>query len=243
MYLGFDGIANQAAKMRIMTGGQARLPVTFFAAIGGGTSTGAQHSDTAYPLVMNLGGINVVVPGSPADAKGLLKTALRSDMPTMYLLPRVRSGMSGDVPDGEHLVPFGKAVVHRSGKDVTIVGIGATVHHALTAATELEGRGIDAEVLDPRTLVPLDIQGILNSVEKTGHLVIVDEARDCCSAASHIAAVVADLGFESLRARIRRVTTPDVGLPYSPILERALLPDSKRVISAVESVLGLETCG
>jgi pyruvate dehydrogenase E1 component beta subunit len=238
MYLGFDAIANQAAKMRLMTGGQARMPVTFVAAIGGGTSTGGHHSDTIYPLLMNLGGINVAVPTTPADAKGLMKTALRGDTPTAFLIARVRCGMQGEVPDEDYAVPFGKAFVHRSGTDVTIVAIGSAVSHALAAADTLKNSGIEAEVIDPRTLVPLDSAAILASVAKTGRLVVVDEARDSCSAASHIAAVVAEFGFGSLKTPIRRVTTPDVALPYAPALEKALLPSAARIVAAVSALVG-----
>jgi len=235
LYLGFDGIANQAAKMELMTGGQARLPITFIAAIGGGTSTGAQHSDTIYPLLMNLGGINVVVPATPQDAKGLLKTALRSSRPTMYLLPRARGGVRGEVSDEERLIPFGKAAIWRQGSDVTLVAIGSTVSHAMAAADTLKNEGIDAEVIDPRSLVPLDEAEILRSVAKTGRLVIADEARDSCSAASQIAAIVADRGFSSLRAPIHRVTTPDVSLPYAPGLEKVLMPDAAKIVAAASA--------
>ncbi|AMK19981.1 MULTISPECIES: alpha-ketoacid dehydrogenase subunit beta [Sphingobium] len=242
-YLGMDGIANQIAKMRVMSGGQARLPITFLAAEGGGTSTGAQHSDTAYPMFMNVGGIEVVVPCTPADAKGMLKTALRNDNPTMYMMPRVRCGSNGEVPDGDVLIPFGEARIHREGRDVTIVAIGSCVAPALAAAETLMAEGIDAEVLDPRSLVPLDEAAILRSVEKTGRLVIVDEARDCCSAASHIAAVVADKGFGLLRAPVRRVTTPDIALPYAPGLEKALIPDVTRIAVTIRSLAGEPATG
>jgi pyruvate/2-oxoglutarate/acetoin dehydrogenase E1 component len=238
LYTGFDAIANQAAKLRLMTGGQARIPATFVAAIGGGTSTAAQHSDTPYPLLMNLGGVQVAVPSTPADAKGLLKTALRGENPTVFLIPRLRGATMGEVPEGDHLVPFGKAVVHRVGSDVTIVAIGATVSHALGAAETLRARGIEAEVVDPRTLVPLDEDAILESVAKTGRLVVVDESRDRCSAASHIAAVVADRGFHFLKSPIRRVTVPDTSLPYAPGLEKALLPDAAKVVAAVSAIFG-----
>jgi pyruvate/2-oxoglutarate/acetoin dehydrogenase E1 component len=236
IYTGFDAIANQAAKMRLMTGGQASLPIVFIAAMGGGTSTAAQHSDTPYPLLMNLGGINVAVPATPADAKGLMKTALRSAVPTVYLTPRTRGGTSGEVPDGEHLVPFGCATTHRSGRDVTIVAIGATVSHALQAAEELAAAGIDAEVLDPRTLVPLDEEAIVASVVRTGRLVVADESRDSCSAASHIVAVVSERAFDALVAPPRRVTVPNLSLPYAPALEKSLLPDAGRIVAAARSL-------
>ncbi len=232
LYTGFDAIANQAAKLRLMTGGQAQLPVTFVAAIGGGTSTAAQHSDTPYPLLMNLGGLQVVVPATPADAKGLLKSALRGLNPTVFLIPRTRGGVMGEVPEGDQLVPFGQARVHRSGGDVTVVAIGACVTHALAAAETLAAQNVAAEVVDPRTLAPLDEATIVASVRKTGRLIVVDEARDRCSAASHIAAVVADTAFASLRAPIRRITVPDTSLPYAPALERALMPDPAKIVAA-----------
>lgn len=232
MYTAFDNIANQAAKMRLMTGGQARLPVTFFGAYGAGTSTAAQHSDTPYPALMNQGGINIVVPSNPSDAKGLLKAVLRGDNPTCFLMPRLRGGALGEVPDGDYLVPLGKADIRRSGKDVTIVAIGASVSHALRAGEELEKLNIDAEIIDPRTLVPLDEGCILDSVTKTGRLVIVDEARDRCSAASHIAALVVDRGFAVLKAPIKRVTAPNISMPYAPGVEKALLPDPEKIVAA-----------
>lgn len=237
IYTGFDAIANQAAKMRLMTGGQARLPVVFVGAMGGGTSTAAQHSDTPYPVLMNLGGINVAVPATPADAKGLMKTALRSDCPTVYLIPRTRGGVMGDVPDGDHLVPFGKAAVHRSGADVTLVAMGATVSHAMAAAQQAAEEGVEIEVLDPRTLVPLDEDAIVASVERTGRLVVADESRDRCSAASHIVAVVAERALGALRAPPRRVTVPNVSMPYAPAIERSLLPEPARILEAVRTVM------
>ncbi len=237
MYLGMDGIANQAAKMRVMSGGDLELPITYIAAVGGGTSTGAQHSDTAYPMFMNLGGMNVVVPTTPADAKGLLKSALRSRRPTLYFVPRVRGGVIGEVPDEDVLVPFGKARIARNGSDLTIVAIGSMVNPAMAAAEALATFGMEAEVIDPRSLFPLDAEAILSSVARTGRLVVVDEARDCCSAASQIAAVVADQGFGLLKAPIRRVTTPDLALPYAPAVEKALIPDLAKIIAAARSVM------
>ncbi len=237
IYTGFDGIANQAAKLRFMTGGQATLPVTFVAVMGGGASNAAQHSDTPYPLIMNLGGINVVVPATAADAKGLMKTALRGRNPTVFLVPRSRAGLMGELPEGEHLVPFGRAAVHRSGRDVTIVAIGSAVNHALAAAATLEKAGIEAEIIDPRTLVPLDRATILDSVARTGRLIVADEARDTCSAASQIAAIVADEGFESLKAPIRRITVPDTPLPYAPVLEKMLVPSPEKIVAAATALV------
>ena len=224
IYTGFDAIANQMAKLRLMTGGQIELPITVIAGYGGGRSTAAQHSDTPHPVLMNLGGLNVLVPATPADAKGLLKQAIRTNNPSFFLEASGRGGDSGEVPDGEYTVPFGKAALARSGSDVTIVAIGSMLKPALTAAEKLHSTGIDAEVIDPRTLVPLDEEAIIRSVSKTGRAIVVDEARDRCSAASHIAAIIADKAFRSLKAPVKRVTVPDVSMPYAPNAEMRVLP-------------------
>jgi len=238
IYTGFDSIANQAAKLRFMTGGQMRLPITYMAVYGGGKSIAAQHSDTPYPLLMNLGGINVVVPSTPADAKGLLKAAIRNDNPTFFLQAGGRGGEQGEVPEEEYVTPLGRADVKRIGTDATIVAIGAMVRPALRAAESLQKEsGLSVEVIDPRTLVPLDEATILESVAKTGRLVVADEARDRCSAASHIAAVVCDRGFSSLLSPVKRVTVPDVAMPYAPSLEKAVFPDAQRIADAVREVV------
>ena len=238
MYTGMDSIGNQMSKLRLMTGGQLELPITIIATIGGGSANAAQHSDTAYPVLMNLGGLNVAVPATPADAKGLVKTAIRSRNPSFILEPNGRGGELGDVPDGEHLVPFGKAAVRREGDAATVVAIGRMLKPALAAATALESEGVSVEVLDPRTLVPFDADRVLRSVKKTGHLVVVDEARECCSAASQIAAVVAERGFHWLQGPIRRVTTPNVAIPYAPNAEAHVIPDGPRIAAAVREALG-----
>ncbi|MGD9991391.1 alpha-ketoacid dehydrogenase subunit beta, partial [Pseudonocardia sp.] len=201
-----------------------------------GNGNAAQHSDTAYPALMNLGGIRVAVPTTAADAKGLFTTAVRGHTPTFFLEAAGRGGELGEVPDGEHLVAFGQAATLREGRDVTVVAIGTMVRPTLRAAEALAGDGISAEVIDPRTLVPLDEDAILASVARTGRLVVVDEARDRCSAASQIAAVVADRGFTSLRAPVRRVTVPDVALPYARNAESALIPSPERIADAVRHV-------
>jgi len=238
LYTGFDAIANQAAKLRLMTGGRIRLPIVYMAVAGGGRSSSAQHSDNPHPALMNLGGVCVVSPASPADAKGLLKSAIRSDDPVIFLQPASRGGDMGDVPDEETLVPLGRATILRQGNDVTLVAIGSMVRPTLKAAESLAERGINAEVIDPRTLFPLDKETVLASVRRTGRLVVVDEARDTCSAASHISAIVADEGFSSLRAPIRRVTVTDLPIPYSPPLERAMIPDAERITAVALSVCG-----
>jgi acetoin:2,6-dichlorophenolindophenol oxidoreductase subunit beta len=230
IYTGFDAIANQMAKLRLMTGGQIELPITVLAGYGGGRSTAAQHSDTPHPLLMNLGGINVLVPATPADAKGLLKQAIRGRNPSFFLEASGRGGDSGEVPDGDYTVPFGKAAVARTGDDVTLVAIGSMLKPVLSAADKLHSAGIDVEVIDPRTLVPLDEEAILRSVSKTGRAIVVDEARDRCSAASHIAALIADKGFSSLKASVKRVTVPDVSMPYAPNAERRVLPNEDQIV-------------
>jgi pyruvate dehydrogenase E1 component beta subunit len=236
-YTGFDSIANQAAKLRYMTGGQARLPVTYVAAYGGGRSIAAHHSDTPYPLLMNLGGIRIAVPSTPEDAKGLMKACIRSDSPSFFLEAGGRGGDMGEVPEDDYVTPWGQAAVRRTGGDVTLVAIGSMVKLAMAAADVLcNEHGIHAEVIDPRTLVPLDEACILTSVEKTGRLVLVDESRDRCSAASHIAAVVADKAFGALRAPIRRVTVPDVAMPYAPNLERLVMPSVDRIVTTVKDL-------
>ncbi len=236
VYTGFDAIANQIAKMRLMTGGQIDLPITIIAGYGGGASNAAQHSDSAHPALMNLGGVNVAMPSNSADAKGLLKTALRSRNPCFFLEASARGGQMGEVPDGDHLVPFGKAAIARVGKDVSIVALGSMMKPALEAAEQLAESGIDAEVIDPRTMVPLDEKAILQSIGKTGRLVVVDEARDRCGAASYIAAIAADKGFGSLKAPVKRVNIANVAIPYAPGPEAAVLPSAEKIVAAVTSI-------
>jgi pyruvate/2-oxoglutarate/acetoin dehydrogenase E1 component len=237
LYTGFDAIANQMAKLRLMTGGQVELPITVISGYGGGRSTAAQHSDTPHPLLMNLGGINVVVPATPADAKGLLKTAIRGNNPTFFLEASGRGGDSGEIPDGDYVVPFGQATIVREGSDITLVAIGTMLKPALGAADQLAAAGISAEVIDPRTLVPLDEQSIIDSVNKTGRLVVVDEARDRCSAASHISAIIADKAFASLKAPVKRVTIPDVCMPYAPNAEMHVFPSEERIARTVKDLV------
>lgn len=240
LYTGFDAIANQAAKLRYMTNGQVKLPVVFIASGSGGRSSAAQHSDSVHPLFMNLGGIFVATPSTPADAKGMLKAAIRGNNPVVFLVPGARGGTLGDVPDGDHIVEVGKANVRRVGNHITLIAIGSMVQPALQAAEKLSEEDVDVEVIDPRWLVPLDTDTILASVAKTGRVVVVDEARDSCSAASQIAAIVADKGFRDLRAPVRRVTVSDVAIPYSPALEKVVIPTAETIVSACRSTLPVE---
>jgi pyruvate/2-oxoglutarate/acetoin dehydrogenase E1 component len=236
VYTGFDAIANQISKMRLMTGGQIEIPITFIAGYGGGGSNAAQHSDSAHPALMNLGGINVAMPSNSADAKGLLKTAIRSRNPCFFLEASARGGQMGEVPDGEHLVPFGKAAIARAGTDVTIVTVGSTVRTCLDAAQLLAESGIEAEVIDLRTVVPLDEEAVLASIARTGRLVVVDESRDRCGAGSYIAAIAADKGFKSLKAPVKRVNIPNVAIPYAPGAEAEVLPSVEKIVAAVNQI-------
>ncbi|MGH8151012.1 MAG: alpha-ketoacid dehydrogenase subunit beta [Steroidobacteraceae bacterium] len=229
LYTGFDAIANQMAKLRLMTGGQAVMPITLIASYGGGGSNAAQHSDSGYPALVNLGGVNVVMPATPADAKGLLKTAIRGNNPTFFMEAGGRGGEMGEVPDGDYTIPFGKATTVREGKDVTIIAFGSMLKPAVEAAKKLEAAGISAELVDPRTIVPLDEDALVAAARKTGRVVVVDEARDRCSVASHIAAVLADKAFGALKAPIKRVTVPNVCIPYAPNAEKRVIPDAERI--------------
>jgi pyruvate dehydrogenase E1 component beta subunit len=182
--------------------------------------------------------VNVVVPASPADAKGLLKTVLRGSNPCFFLEAGGRGAETAEVPDGDYTIPLGKVSVLRKGRDITIVAVGTMVKHAVAAAAELEDKGVDAEVVDVRTLVPLDEAGIVASVRKTGRLLVVDEARDRCSAASHICAVVADQAFDALKAPPRRVTVPNTAMPYAPAAERNVLPNPAKIAAAAAALAG-----
>jgi len=236
IYTGFDAIANQMAKLRLMTGGQAAMPITVIASYGAGGSNAAQHSDSGYPVLMNLGGVNVVLPATPADAKGLLKQAIRGNDPTFFMEAGGRGGEVGEVPDGDYTIAFGKAAVVRPGRDVTLIALGSMLKPALEAVKKLEAAGVDVEVIDPRTLVPLDEDTLVASVRKTGRVVVADEARDCCSAASHIAAILADKAFDALEAPIKRVTVRNVCMPYAPNAERNVMPGVDSIEHACLSV-------
>ncbi len=237
VYLAMDQIVNQAAKLHYMTGGQARVPMVLRASMWHDGANAGHHSDRPYPMLMNAPGLKIAVPATPADVKGLLKSAIRDDNPVFIFEDNSLWFQSGPVPEGEHLVPLGVAAVRRAGSDVTVLSIGSTLGDALQAAEELAAEGISVEVIDPRSLVPLDKATILASVAKTGRLVIVDPANRTGSAASEIAAVVVEEGFDSLKKPIRRVTTPDVVIPFSPVLEQPLYPRKADVIAAVKELM------
>ncbi len=237
MYVAWDQLVNHAAKNRYLFGGQASLPIVFRAAMKYANATAAQHSDRPYPQLMNVPGLKIIVPTTPADMLGLLKSAIRDDDPVVCFEPLSLWGAKGEVPEGDHLVPLGTAALRREGADVTVVAIGDAVPAALRSADGLAEESIDVEVIDARSLVPLDKAAILASVEKTGRLVVADPAHKTCSAASEIAATVAEEGFASLRAPIARVVAPDVHPPFSPTLERLMYPTPERITSAVHAVV------
>ena len=237
MWVAMHQLISQAAKMRYMFGGQATLPVVYRALMMYGGGAAAHHSDRSYPMFMNMPGIKIVVPSNPADVKGLLKTAIRDDDPVIFFEDGTISGMRGEVPDEEYLTPFGEANIVKEGNDCTIVAIGGAVNHAISAAESLTKDGISVEVIDPRTLVPLDKSSILNSVEKTGRLVVVDPAHKVCSAASEIASIVAEEGFWSLQAPIQKVASEQVHIPFTPVLEKLVYPDATKISNAVKKTL------
>jgi pyruvate dehydrogenase E1 component beta subunit len=234
-----DQIVNQASKIRYMFGGQADFPVTYRCSTGGGIGLAAQHSQSPYSMWMHLAGLKIILPATPADAKGLLKSAIRDNNPVVSFECSRLAALTGPVPDGDHLVPIGVAEVKRAGTDVTIVALAYYVHEALAAAEELAREGIAVEVVDPRTLVPLDVDTLHASARKTGRVVIVDEAPATCSAASEIAALIVEdpETFRALKASIRRVCAAPVPVPYSPPLEQAALPRREQIKAAVYEVL------
>jgi len=244
MYANFLGVCgdeliNQLTQLRYMSGGQIKLPVTIMSYSGAGTCHAAQHSKNLYGLLMNVVGLKIVIPSTPYDAKGLLKSAIREDNPTIFLYhqsPLMRR-LKSEIPEEEYTIPLGKADIKREGSDITVVAMALMVHQALAAAAKLQEEGISIEVIDPRTLVPLDKHTIVDSVKKTGRLVIMDEEPKTGSAAAEIAAIVADEAFDFLDAPIKRVCAPDTPNPYSPVLEKFWMPDEENLIAAVSEVV------
>jgi pyruvate dehydrogenase E1 component beta subunit len=238
MLVAMNQVVNEAPRFRYMTGGQVKVPLVLKAGYGFTAGWAGQHTGTIYGMYMGVPGLKVVAPATAADAKGLMATAIRDDNPVAYFHHYLLTLEHGEVPEGEHVVPFGEAAVRRSGGDVTVVAIGAMVAKALAAAETLAGEGIEAEVIDPRTLAPLDLPRILESVEKTGRLVLVDQATRHASASAVIAAEVADRGFGSLKAPIKQVTALDTTIAYSAPLEAYALPDEAKIAGAVREVVG-----
>lgn len=243
MLVAFGQVLNEAPRLRYMSGGQLKVPVVFKAGYGFAAGWAGQHANCLYHTMMGIPGLKVALPSTPADAKGLLKAAVRDDNPVVFLYHFLLMLDKGDVPEGDYLVPFGVADVKRAGKDLTIVATGWMVKQSLAAAAQLEKDGIDAEVIDPRTLAPLDIETIANSVRKTGRLVLVDQAPRHSSAAAVIAGEIAEVAFRYLKAPVRMVTALDTSIPYSAPMEKYVLPDDAKIIAAARSVLSKQAVG
>jgi pyruvate dehydrogenase E1 component beta subunit len=235
--LAMDQIANQAAKLTYMFGGQTKVPLVIRMPFGAGVNIAAHHSQSLEAWFMHVPGLKIAMPSTPYDAKGLLKTAIQDDNPVMFFEHKLLYSIKGPVPEEEYTVPLGVADVKRKGEDVTIVATLYMVNKSLAAAEELSKQGISVEVVDPRTLVPLDKQAIINSVKKTGRIVIVTEDCKTGGVSAEIAAVVAEEAIDYLDAPVKRVAEPDTPIPFSPPLERFVIPDEKKIIGAVKEVV------
>lgn len=234
----FDQIFNQAAKFRYMFGGKAKTPMVIRGTVGAGLRAGPQHSSMLHPVVVHTPGLKVVMPSNAYDAKGLMISAIRDDDPVIFLEHKALYDLKCEVPDEPYTIPFGQAAFTREGSDATIVAISAMVPRANAVADKLAKEGIYVDVIDPRTVSPLDHESILESVELSGRLVVVDEAHERCSLAADISSIVAEKGFHSLRAPIRKVTAPHASVPFAPSLEDAYIPSEARIEQAVRDILG-----
>ncbi len=231
-----DQIFNQAAKMRYMFGGKAKIPMVLRAPQGAGIGAAAQHSQSLEAWFMHVPGLKVVLPATPADAYGLLLTAIRDDNPVVFLEHKLLYGIEGEVPENAGPVPFGQANICREGTDLTIVTYSQMVHSALEAAETLADKGISAEVIDLRTIMPLDIDTVLNSVKKTHNLVVAHEAVKSGGAGAEIVALVAEKAIDYLDGPIMRIGAPFTPVPFSPLLEEAFIPGAKEIVAAVEKM-------
>lgn len=236
LLVAMDQVVNEANRFHYMSGGRVTAPLVLKAGYGFTAGWAGQHTGSIYGMFMGVPGLKVALPSTPADAKGLMASAVRDDNPVLFLHHYLLLLEQGPVPEGEHLVPFGSADVKRPGSDVTVVATGWTVHRALAAAERLAADGVDVEVIDPRTIAPLDTATILTSVEKTGRLVLVDQATRHSSVATVIAGEVAEHGFSALRAPIVQVTALDASIAYAKPMEDYVLPDEDKIVAAVRSV-------
>jgi acetoin:2,6-dichlorophenolindophenol oxidoreductase subunit beta len=234
----FDPLLNQAAKLRYMFGGKVRVPLTVRTSVGGGNRAAAQHSQALYGMTVAIPGLKTVMPSTPADAKGLLLAAIRDDDPVIFCEPKSLMFIEGEVPEGDYEIPLGVAALVRAGKDVSLVGMGRTVQTALDAARVLAAEGIEADVLDLRSLFPMDEAAILATLAKTGRLVVIDEAPPHCGMATEVAALCVDQGFDLLDAPVKKVTAPHTPAPFSAVLEDAYLPSVEDIVAAVHEQLG-----
>jgi acetoin:2,6-dichlorophenolindophenol oxidoreductase subunit beta len=237
-YCAFDQVCNQAAKLRYMSGGQAQLPITFRCVYGAMGGAAAQHSETVYAQFLSVPGLKIVVPSGPADMKGLLKSSIRDNNPVIVFEHGGLGRLREEIPAGDYLVPLGQAAIKRPGDNVTVVAIGAMVPKALKVADKLAKENISVEVVDPRTLMPLDENTILASVEKTNRVIVVDEGHLRGGAATDIAAMIGEKGFDFLDGPVKRVTSLDVPIPFSPPLEKAAIADDARIEAAIRELAG-----
>jgi pyruvate/2-oxoglutarate/acetoin dehydrogenase E1 component len=238
-FVAMDQIVNQAAKIHYMFGGQVTFPILFRASVGGGGQVAAQHSQSPYSMFMNVAGLKMFLPSTPYDMKGLLKTAIRDNNPVISFESSRLMARKGPVPEEDYTIPLGQADIKREGSEVTVVALAWLVHEALAAADELATEGVSIEIVDPRTLVPLDTETIRRSVRKTGRLVIADEAGPTAGFAAEVAALVTEdaATFARLKAPVKRVCALPVPIPYSPVLEAHVFPDRNRIIAGVREVL------
>jgi pyruvate dehydrogenase E1 component beta subunit len=238
-FVAMDQIVNQAAKIHYMFGGQVKFPILFRASVGGGGRIAAQHSQSPYSMFMNVAGLKMYLPSTPYDMKGLIKTAIRDNSPVISFESGRLMTQKGQVPDDDYAIPLGKADVKREGTDVTVVALAWLVHEALAAADTLADEGVSVEVIDPRTLVPLDAAAIRTSVQKTGRLLIADEAGPTAGFSAEVAAVVTEdaATFACLKTSVKRVCALQVPIPYSPVLENHVFPDRNRIVAGVRELL------
>ena len=241
MLVAMDQALNEAPRLRYMSGGQAKVPLVFKAGYGFAAGWAGQHSNCIYHTMMGIPGLKVALPSTAADAKGLMTAAIRDDNPVVYLHHYMLTLDRGEVPDGDYVIPFGVADVKRAGSDVTLVATGWMVKKSLAAAEILAKDGISVEVIDPRTIAPLDVQTIVASVKKTGRLVLADQAPRHASVAVIIAGEVAEHGFQYLKAPVKMVTALDTSVPYSEPLEKYVLPDEDKIVRAVKATMARQT--
>jgi pyruvate/2-oxoglutarate/acetoin dehydrogenase E1 component len=240
-FVAMDQIVNQAAKIHYMFGGQQAFPILFRAAVGGGTRLAAQHAQSPYAMFMNVAGLKTFLPSTPRDLKGLLKTAIRDNNPVISFEANRLMALKGPVPAEDYTIPLGVADTKRQGSDVTVVAVAWLVHEALAAAEELAAQGVSVEVIDPRTLVPLDAAAIRASVQKTGRLLVADEAVPTAGFAAEAAAVATEdaATFARLKAPVKRVCALNVPIPYSPVLEDHVFPDRRRIAAGIRELLNI----
>jgi acetoin:2,6-dichlorophenolindophenol oxidoreductase subunit beta len=238
-FVAMDQIVNQAAKITYMFGGQAKFPIVLRMSVGSGRSMAAQHSISPYPMYMNVPGLKIILPSTPRDVKGLLKAAIRDNNPVICFEHSALGSLTGEVPEEEYTIPMGQGEIKRKGSDVTVVALAQMVHVALKAADQMEGEGISVEVIDPRTLAPLDKPSIRSSVARTGRLVVVDEACVTCGAAAEIVSLVVEdePTYGHLKSHPRRICGADVPIPYSPPMERFIAPNEEKLTAAIREVM------